>query len=109
MTRRSRMALSGSFRAAIVRESFRIFVSHGSNDLAISPDEEGISIEVSAGSVVAFSSLMLHATGANRTDKPRRVYLAQYTAEAMLNPGTRQLPPEPPIRLLDHGRQVSIA
>ena len=36
--------------------------------------------------------LLLHATGANRTDKLRRVYLAQYTPrEVMLNPGTRQL------------------
>ena len=44
-----------------------------------------------APSATAFSSLQLHATGANSTDKLRRVYLAQYTCEVMLNPGTRQL------------------
>ena len=44
-----------------------------------------------AGSIGACSSLLLHATGANRTDKLMRVYLAQYTREVMLNPGTRQL------------------
>jgi ectoine hydroxylase-related dioxygenase (phytanoyl-CoA dioxygenase family) len=46
---------------------------------------------VPAGSVVAFSSLLLHASGANRSPTLRRVYLAQYTAEVILNPGTRQL------------------
>lgn len=69
-------------------------------------DAEGIAIEAAAGSVVAFSSLLLHATGANRSPRPRRVYLAQYTAEAMLDPGTRQLRRNA-IPLLQHGRQVS--
>ena len=64
----------------------------GSNDLAGAPAEtEGVLVEAKAGDVVAFSSLTLHATGANRSDRPRRVYLAQYTPEAMLDPGTRHL------------------
>jgi hypothetical protein len=54
-------------------------------------NDEGVVLEVPAGSVVAFSSHLLHTTGANRTDRMRRVYLAQYTPEVMLNPGTRQL------------------
>jgi ectoine hydroxylase-related dioxygenase (phytanoyl-CoA dioxygenase family) len=62
------------------------------NDLVGWTDDSGaVTLEVPAGSIVAFSSLLLHATGANRTDKLRRVYLAQYTREVMLNPGTRQL------------------
>jgi ectoine hydroxylase-related dioxygenase (phytanoyl-CoA dioxygenase family) len=62
------------------------------NDLVGWADNSGaVTLEVPAGSIVAFSSLLLHATGANRTDKLRRVYLAQYTREVMLNPGTRQL------------------
>lgn len=62
------------------------------NDLVGWADDSGaVTLEVPAGSIVAFSSLLLHATGANRTDKLRRVYLAQYTPEVMLNPGTRQL------------------
>lgn len=64
----------------------------GTNDLVGAPAEsEGLLVEAKAGDVVAFSSLTLHATGANRSDKARRVYLAQYTPEAMLNPGTNQL------------------
>jgi ectoine hydroxylase-related dioxygenase (phytanoyl-CoA dioxygenase family) len=62
------------------------------NDLVGWTDAAGaVTIEAPAGSIVAFSSLLLHSTGANRTDRLRRVYLAQYTSEAMLNPGTRQL------------------
>ena len=79
------------------------------NDLVgWSGDEEGLVIEAPAGSVVAFSSLLLHATGANQTDKMRRVYLAQYTPEAMLNPGTRQLRRNA-IPLLRDGAQVTFA
>jgi ectoine hydroxylase-related dioxygenase (phytanoyl-CoA dioxygenase family) len=64
----------------------------GTNDLVgWNGNDEGVVLEVPAGSVVAFSSRLLHTTGANRTDRMRRVYLAQYTPEVMLNPGTRQL------------------
>jgi len=80
----------------------------GSNDLAVATDEEGRAIEVPAGSVVAFSSLLLHATGANHSKAARRVYLAQYTAEAMLDRGTRHLRRNA-IRLLQDGEQVSFA
>lgn len=81
----------------------------GSNDFAIAVDEaEAVALEVSAGSVVAFSSRTLHATGSNQTDRPRRVYLAQYTPEVMLNPGTRQLRRNA-IPLVQNGRQVTFA
>lgn len=64
----------------------------GTNDLVgWKGNDEGVAVEVPAGSVVAFSSRLLHATGANRTPNMRRVYLAQYTPEVMLNPGTRRL------------------
>jgi hypothetical protein len=64
----------------------------GTNDLiGWKGNDEGVVLEVPAGSVVAFSSRLLHTTGANETDRMRRVYLAQYTPEVMLNPGTRQL------------------
>jgi ectoine hydroxylase-related dioxygenase (phytanoyl-CoA dioxygenase family) len=68
----------------------------------------GVAVEVAAGSVVAFSSRLLHATGANLTAKMRRVYLAQYTAEAILNPGTRQLRRNA-IALLQGGAKVTVA
>jgi len=81
----------------------------GTNDLVGWPaEEEGVVIEAPAGSVVAFSSLLLHATGANRTDRMRRVYLAQYTSEAMLDPGTRQLRRNA-IALLRDGQHVTLA
>lgn len=82
---------------------------HGSNDLVGAPaDVEGVTLEVPAGSIVAFSSLLLHATGANTSTAPRRVYLAQYSPEVILNPGTRQLRRNA-IPLLQGGRQVTFA
>ncbi len=96
--------IPGSHRAGILPHVRR----HGSNDLAVDVIDEGVAIEVEAGSVVVFSSLTLHATGANLTDRARRVYLAQYTSEAMLNPGTRQLRRNA-IAFLAGGRQVTAA
>ena len=52
----------------------------------------GVGQQACAGQ--SYNTLILWAcddTGANRTAKMRRVYLAQYTPEVMLNPGTRQL------------------
>jgi ectoine hydroxylase-related dioxygenase (phytanoyl-CoA dioxygenase family) len=54
-------------------------------DLGVAIADEGVSLAVPAGSIVAFSSLLLHATGANRSAYPRRVYLAQYTPRPLLN------------------------
>jgi ectoine hydroxylase-related dioxygenase (phytanoyl-CoA dioxygenase family) len=56
-----------------------------SADLGVAVAEEGVALAVPAGSIVAFSSLLLHATGANLSDRPRRVYLAQYTPRPLLN------------------------
>jgi ectoine hydroxylase-related dioxygenase (phytanoyl-CoA dioxygenase family) len=80
----------------------------GTNDLVGAPaGTEGVMVEAKAGDVVAFSSLTLHATGANRTDKPRRVYLAQYTPEVMLDPGTKHLRRNA-VAFLRHGERVTI-
>ena len=79
------------------------------NDLIAQVDAKKMrTVEAKAGSVVAFSSRLLHATGPNRSSKLRRVYLAQYTAEAMLNPGTRHLRNNA-VPLLWHGEQVTVA
>lgn len=48
-------------------------------------DEDGIPIEVPAGSVVAFSSRLLHRTGVNRTGRHRRAYLAEYSSEPIVD------------------------
>jgi ectoine hydroxylase-related dioxygenase (phytanoyl-CoA dioxygenase family) len=82
-------------------------VQPGSNDLVgWTGDEAGVTVEVAAGSVVAFSSRLLHATGANRTPRMRRVYLAQYTPEVILNPGSNHLRRNA-IPLLRGGEQVT--
>ncbi|MBO9527853.1 MAG: phytanoyl-CoA dioxygenase family protein [Sphingobium yanoikuyae] len=54
-------------------------------DLGVAVENEGLALTVPAGSIVAFSSLLLHSTGANLTAYPRRVYLAQYTSRPLLN------------------------
>jgi ectoine hydroxylase-related dioxygenase (phytanoyl-CoA dioxygenase family) len=79
------------------------------NDLVGWTDDTGaLTIEAIAGSIVVFSSLILHATGANLTTKLRRVYLAQYTAEAMLNPGTRDLRNDA-VPVLSRGARATVA
>lgn len=70
-------------------------------------DEASVVLEVPAGSVVAFSSLLLHASGPNHSPDLRRVYLAQYTAEAILNPDTRQLRRDA-IPFLKEGKVVTL-
>lgn len=81
----------------------------GTNDLAYPADDaDALVIAAPAGSVVAFSSLVLHATGANRTADLRRVYLAQFTAEPMLEVDRRHLRRNA-IPLLRDGAQVTHA
>jgi ectoine hydroxylase-related dioxygenase (phytanoyl-CoA dioxygenase family) len=48
-------------------------------------------VEAAAGSILAFSSRLLHTTGSNPGSQMHRVYQAQYTPEVMVNPGTRHL------------------
>jgi ectoine hydroxylase-related dioxygenase (phytanoyl-CoA dioxygenase family) len=52
------------------------------NDLVgYSGDDPGEPVIVPAGSIAVFSTTVLHRSGANTTDKPRRSYIAQYSAE----------------------------
>lgn len=44
-------------------------------------DDPGILIKVKAGTLVAFSSLLLHKSGANTTSRPRRSYFVAFTPE----------------------------
>ena len=53
--------------------------------------EEGIPAVVPAGSLVVFSSLTFHRSGANTTDKMRRAYVTQYSTERLLDPETDEL------------------
>jgi ectoine hydroxylase-related dioxygenase (phytanoyl-CoA dioxygenase family) len=60
----------------------------GSNLVGYRGGEQGEIVEVAAGSIVAFSSLTMHRTGANNTDQPRRALVCQYSAEPLLRPET---------------------
>jgi ectoine hydroxylase-related dioxygenase (phytanoyl-CoA dioxygenase family) len=56
------------------------------NDMiGYSGDDPGDPVIVPAGSIACFSSTVLHRSGANTTDHPRRVYVAQYSAEPLLS------------------------
>ena len=54
-------------------------------------NEPGIPALVPAGSVVVFSSLTFHRSGTNTTDRMRRAYVTQYSAEPICRPGTEDL------------------
>lgn len=51
-------------------------------------DDPGIAVECPAGTIVAFSSLTLHRSGANTTGSRRRAYICQYSPEPMIDPAT---------------------
>ena len=46
------------------------------------PDVDGVPVPVSRGSVLVFSSLLMHRSGPNTTDDPRRAWILQYCSEA---------------------------
>lgn len=50
--------------------------------------EPGVPAIVPAGSVVVFSSLTFHRSGANTTDKMRRAYVTQYSPDVINEPTT---------------------
>jgi hypothetical protein len=52
---------------------------------------EGVPVRARAGSVAVFSSLTLHSSGPNRTNRMRRAYLAQYSPEPVLTADRRLL------------------
>jgi ectoine hydroxylase-related dioxygenase (phytanoyl-CoA dioxygenase family) len=60
---------------------------------------EGIPIITTAGSVVIFSSHLLHCSGANSTSHPRRVFYAQYSEAVITVDSTpqQQNPLPPPL------------
>jgi ectoine hydroxylase-related dioxygenase (phytanoyl-CoA dioxygenase family) len=53
-------------------------------------DDPGDPVIVPAGSIACFSSTLFHRSGANTTDRMRRVYLAQYSTEPILNEDGRR-------------------
>ena len=69
-------------------------------------DDPGDPVIVPAGSIACFSSTLFHRSGANTTDRIRRVYLAQYSPEPILDAdGSRPRHLAEP--LLVDGRRIS--
>jgi ectoine hydroxylase-related dioxygenase (phytanoyl-CoA dioxygenase family) len=46
------------------------------------PDADGVPVPVRRGSVLVFSSLLMHRSGPNVTDRPRRAWILQYCGAA---------------------------
>jgi ectoine hydroxylase-related dioxygenase (phytanoyl-CoA dioxygenase family) len=72
------------------RAGTRDVVTHArdveSNDLVgYVGHDQGDPVIVPAGSIACFSSTLLHRSGTNTTDRVRRVYVAQYSAEPILS------------------------
>lgn len=67
--------------------------------------EPGIPAIVPAGSLVVFSSLSFHRSGANLTDRMRRAYVTQYSPEPIYKPGTTELM-HLGVPFLDQGKRV---
>ena len=85
----------------------RTWVKHiqepGSNDLVgYFGRERGVAVVAPAGSIAVFSSYVFHSSGANLTNRMRRVYLAQYSAQVMHRSDT-----DPSDAFLAEGRNIS--
>ncbi len=82
----------------------------GSNDLlGYSGDDPGVPVVAPAGSIAVFSSVLLHRSGPNRTAAPRRVYLAQYSAEPILRDDEAGTPLHNADPFLRDGQRVATA
>lgn len=93
------------------RSGIRSYVKHtfvpgGQDRVCYCGSDPGIPMTARAGSIVCFSSVVIHRSGPNRTDKLRRVFLAQYCSEII-----RQSDGSPPSReyerFLDSGNVVA--
>ena len=68
--------------------------------------EPGVPAVVPAGSLVVFSSVTFHRSGANTTDRFRRAYVTQYSAEPIHSPETGE-PMHLAVPFLDNGEHCS--
>jgi ectoine hydroxylase-related dioxygenase (phytanoyl-CoA dioxygenase family) len=79
----------------------------GTNDMVgYHGDDPGDPVIAPAGSIAVFSSLCFHRSGANMTNKPRRVLVAQYSPEIIMNEEGTQ-PRHSGIPFLQDGRIVA--
>ena len=78
----------------------------GSNDLiGYHGDDPGDIVVVPAGSIAVFSSVTLHRSGVNTTDRMRRVFLAQYSPDVITTPDG-SAPAGGHEQFLHHGQRI---
>ena len=70
-------------------------------------EQPGVPAIVPAGSLVVFSSVTFHRSGANTTDRMRRAYVTQYSAEPIRRPG-EESPMHLAVPFLEEGRVVAL-
>lgn len=57
---------------------------HANDEVCYFGSDPGIAVNVPAGSMAVFSSVVIHRSGANRTDRLRKVYVAQYSKDVIM-------------------------
>lgn len=76
------------------RSGIRSYVKHiraeTGDQVCYFGSDTGMPVTVPAGSIVCFSSTVIHRSGANSTDRLRRVYLLQYSAEVIMDKAGEQ-------------------
>jgi ectoine hydroxylase-related dioxygenase (phytanoyl-CoA dioxygenase family) len=68
--------------------------------------DPGVPMTCPAGTIVCFSSVVMHRSGPNLTDRMRRVYVAQYSREVIMNKAGSE-PHGLSERFLDNGEVVA--
>jgi ectoine hydroxylase-related dioxygenase (phytanoyl-CoA dioxygenase family) len=76
------------------RSGIRSYIRHVAIDsgdkVCYFGSDPGMPVIVPAGSIVCFSSTVIHRSGANLTDKMRRVYLLQYSDSVIMDRAGQQ-------------------
>lgn len=71
------------------RSGIRSYVKHmkidTGDEVCYFGSDPGLPVIVPAGSIVCFSSMVIHRSGANLTDRMRRVYLLQYSDQVIMD------------------------
>ena len=92
------------------RAGTRLRIEHwkepGTNDMiGYSGPDPGIVVSVPAGSIIVFSSTLLHRSGPNTTTTPRRAWIAQYSPHPILYEDGR--PRQNAVPFLADGRKLA--
>ncbi|GAA3829604.1 phytanoyl-CoA dioxygenase family protein [Streptomyces chiangmaiensis] len=69
--------------------------------------DPGVPMTAPAGSIVVFSSVVMHRSGPNLTDRHRRVYIAQYSKEIITAKDDAATPQGAVDRFLEGGKVVA--